>query len=179
MNALRGLTLDEARIALEETFLDHDPLDEACVADVIRFKRQVILKLGVLQFVETRVTPSSVGGLDALKAWLEVHPAAFGAAARRARLPPPKGLLVMGIPRCGKSLSVQLVAGAWELPLLRLDLATVHSGALGNPERRSTAAWRWPRPSRRACCGSTRSRRASPASGPARPGSRRVCSGRS
>ena len=134
VNAVRGLTLDEARIALEGAFLDHGPDDDDCVRDAIRFKRQVILKLGILQFVDVQVTPASVGGLDVLKEWLEVHRAAFSPEARSRNLRGPSGLLVMGVPGCGKSLSIQLVAGAWELPLLRLDLATVYSGAFGNPE---------------------------------------------
>jgi ATPase family protein associated with various cellular activities (AAA)/AAA+ lid domain-containing protein len=134
VNAVRGLTLDEARIALEGAFLDHDPSASDCVSDVIRFKHQVILKLGILQFIDQRVTESSVGGLDALKAWLSARKAVFGTEARERNLKPPKGVLVIGVPGCGKSLSVQLVAGMWELPLLQLDLATVYSGAFGNPE---------------------------------------------
>jgi AAA+ superfamily predicted ATPase len=134
VNAVLGLTLDEARIALEGALLDRDPADRECVVDAIRFKRQVILKLGILQFVDQRVTEASVGGLDALKDWLLVRRAVFGPEARQRNLKPPKGVLVMGVPGCGKSLSVQLVAGMWELPLLRLDLATVYSGAFGNPE---------------------------------------------
>jgi AAA+ superfamily predicted ATPase len=134
VNAVRGLTLDEARIALEGALLDRDPSDPGCIADAIRFKRQVILKLGILQFVDHRVTETSVGGLDTLKAWLVARKALFRPEARGRNLRPPKGVLVMGVPGCGKSLSVQLVAGMWELPLLRLDLATVYSGAFGNPE---------------------------------------------
>lgn len=134
VNAVRGLTLDEARIALAGAFLDREPADPACVAEAIRFKRQVIRKLGLLHFVDTRVTAERVGGLEVLKAWIAARRAVFGPAARARRLPPPKGLLVMGVPGCGKSLSVPLVAGLWELPLLRLDLAAVYAGTFGTPE---------------------------------------------
>jgi AAA+ superfamily predicted ATPase len=134
VNAVLGLTLDEARIALEGALLDRDPADRECVADAIRFKRQVILKLGILQFVDNRVTETSVGGLDALKEWLLIRKALFRPEARQRGLKPPKGVLVMGVPGCGKSLSIQLVAGMWELPLLHLDFATVYSGAFGNAE---------------------------------------------
>jgi hypothetical protein len=132
--AARGLTLEEARIALRTAFLDQGPASEEAVAAVIDFKRQVILKLGVLRFVDDGVQEYEVGGLETLKAWLALRRSAFVGEAREHHMRSPKGLLVMGVPGCGKSMSVQMVAAMWGLPLLRLDLANVYSGAFGTPE---------------------------------------------
>jgi hypothetical protein len=134
VNAVRGLTLDEARIALRTALLTGPLGSPESLAAAIEFKRQVTLKLGILEFVDNPIRESDVGGLETLKAWLAVRQRAFGAQALAHRLRPPKGMLVMGVPGCGKSLSIRLVAGMWELPLLRLDLANVYSGAFGTPE---------------------------------------------
>jgi hypothetical protein len=134
VNAVRGLTLGEAGIALRSAFLEHPPDGPGAVDAVLAFKRQIVLKLGMLDFVPDPVRTEDVGGLESLKAWLAARRGAFGPAALARALKPPKGLLVMGVPGCGKSLSVRLVAGSWDQPLLRLDLAAVYSGLHGNPE---------------------------------------------
>jgi SpoVK/Ycf46/Vps4 family AAA+-type ATPase len=75
-----------------------------------------------------------VGGLDALKGWLGRRGAAFSEAARRFGLPEPKGLLLLGVQGCGKSLTAKAIAAQWRLPLLRLDMGRIFSGLIGSSE---------------------------------------------
>lgn len=98
-------------------------------------KKRAVEQAGVLEFVDNRLTPDQVGGMENLKRWMEKRERAFGTEelARGENLP--KGVLLMGISGCGKSLFVKAIAARWHLPLLRLDMATVYEGTYGSPER--------------------------------------------
>jgi len=84
--------------------------------------------------VHTPVGLADIGGLDQLKAWLMRRGGAFGASAKAYGLPAPKGLLIVGIPGTGKSLTAKATAGAFGLPLLRLDMGCVFGGIVGQSE---------------------------------------------
>jgi SpoVK/Ycf46/Vps4 family AAA+-type ATPase len=75
-----------------------------------------------------------VGGLELLKGWLSRRGAAFSEAARKFGLPEPKGLLLLGVQGCGKSLTAKAIAASWRLPLLRLDMGRIFSGLVGSSE---------------------------------------------
>jgi len=90
--------------------------------------------LSVLEFHELGEGLGDVGGLGELKRWLGSRSKAFGEDARAFGLPAPKGLLLLGVQGCGKSLSAKAVAELWKFPLLRLDLGAVFAGAGGSPE---------------------------------------------
>ena len=75
-----------------------------------------------------------MGGLENLKAWLTAREDAFGEPARRFGLPAPKGLLLLGVQGCGKSLTAKAIAASWRLPLLRLDMGRIFSGLVGSSE---------------------------------------------
>jgi SpoVK/Ycf46/Vps4 family AAA+-type ATPase len=75
-----------------------------------------------------------VGGLTNLKAWLSQRTAAFGERARQFGLPEPRGLLLLGVQGCGKSLTAKAVSAHWNLPLLRLDMGRIFSGLIGSSE---------------------------------------------
>jgi SpoVK/Ycf46/Vps4 family AAA+-type ATPase len=83
----------------------------------------------VLEFHELGESLADVGGLNELKRWLGARTRAFGDDARSFGLPPPKGLLLLGVQGCGKSLSAKAVAELWKFPLLRLDVGAVFAGA--------------------------------------------------
>ncbi|HLL84981.1 MAG TPA: AAA family ATPase, partial [Longimicrobium sp.] len=95
---------------------------------------QIVRKNGLLEFIHVDDTLDSVGGLDHLKVWLSRRTAAFGESARKFGLPEPKGLLLLGVQGCGKSLTAKAVASHWRLPLLRLDLGRIFSGLVGSSE---------------------------------------------
>lgn len=97
-------------------------------------KRRVISRDDVVEFVPADFDMQDVGGMDELKGWLSSRRDAFGAQAREFGLPTPKGLLLLGVQGCGKSLMAKVVAAFWGLPLIRMDMAAVFSGD-HSPER--------------------------------------------
>jgi SpoVK/Ycf46/Vps4 family AAA+-type ATPase len=129
-----GLTLSEAENAFAKAIAQDGRLDESDIALVLEEKRQVIRKSGLLEYHPAKASLEEVGGLDGLKTWLHRRERAFGEAARRFGLPEPRGLLLLGVQGCGKSLTAKAVANAWRLPLLRLDMGRIYSGIIGSSE---------------------------------------------
>lgn len=76
----------------------------------------------MLEYYPTDARMTDVGGLDQLKIWLERRGKAFGAGARDFGLDAPKGVLLLGVQGCGKSLLAKAVAATWQFPLLRFDM---------------------------------------------------------
>src|SRR5213075_3107882 len=91
-------------------------------------------KSGLLEFVNADVDLDTVGGLDSLKRWLSDRSSAFGEPARKFGLPPPKGLLLLGVQGCGKSLTAKAIANFWALPLVRLDMGRIFGSYIGSSE---------------------------------------------
>ncbi len=134
INALQGLGALEMELALRRTLVGRDELGEDAVDALLEEKAQLVRKSGTLDFVRARVDIDKVGGLENIKEWLEVRRLAFSSEAKEFGLDTPKGILLMGISGCGKSLCAKAIATAWNLPLLRLDLNQVYSEAFGSPE---------------------------------------------
>src|SRR5512138_669312 len=134
VKAALGLTLAEAENAFAKAIAADGRLSKDDVPLVLEEKRQVIRKSGLLEYHAAEERLANVGGLDLLKTWLDRRGAAFGEAARRFGLPEPKGLLLLGVQGCGKSLTAKAVAATWGLPLLRLDLGRIFSGLIGSSE---------------------------------------------
>jgi AAA+ superfamily predicted ATPase len=134
IQAALGLTLAEAENAFAKAIAHDGRLSRDDVARVLDEKRQVIRKSGLLEYFPTDGKLSEVGGLDLLKTWLARRGAAFSEAARRFGLPEPKGLLLLGVQGCGKSLTAKAIAAQWRLPLLRLDMGRIFSGLVGSSE---------------------------------------------
>ncbi len=134
ITAAQGLTLAEAENAFAKAIARDGRLSKEDVALVLDEKRQVIRKSGLLEYYPTEERLANVGGLDALKTWLARRGAAFSEAARRFGLPEPKGLLLLGVQGCGKSLTAKAIAAQWTLPLLRLDIGRIFSGLVGSSE---------------------------------------------
>jgi AAA+ superfamily predicted ATPase len=134
VGAALGLTRQEALRAYRRARLVYEergrPLSFRWDAEVLAEKRRVIGQGEVVEFVEVKEGLGEVGGLEELKGWLETRREAFGEEARRFGLPSPKGLLLVGVQGCGKSLAGKAVAHHWGLPLLRLDLGSVFGGHL-------------------------------------------------
>jgi ATP-dependent 26S proteasome regulatory subunit len=134
VKAAQGLTLAEAENAFAKAIADDGRLKREDVALVLEEKRQVIRKSGLLEYFAADQKLADVGGLELLKGWLDRRAAAFGEAARNFGLPEPKGLLLLGVQGCGKSLTAKAVAAQWGLPLLRLDMGRIFSGLIGSSE---------------------------------------------
>jgi hypothetical protein len=101
---------------------------------ILAEKKHIIRKSGILEFYETTLGMESVGGLSHLKDWLNKRHYAFTPAAQEFGLPPPKGILLLGVPGCGKSLSAKAISQAWQMPLLRLDVGKVFGSLVGSSE---------------------------------------------
>jgi hypothetical protein len=117
VKAARGLTLAEAENAFAKAVADDQRLDRHDISLFLEEKRQIIRKGGLLEYYPAEETLSDVGGLDLLKQWLQRRNNAFSDAARQFGLPEPKGLLLLGVQGCGKSLMAKAVASQWGLPL--------------------------------------------------------------
>jgi hypothetical protein len=134
IKAALGLTLSEAENAFAKAIAKDNRLDGSDVGLILEEKRQVIRKNGLLEYYPVQEGLRQIGGLDNLKYWLGRRAPAFGEAARKFGLPEPKGLLLLGVQGCGKSLTAKAVAAQWSLPLLRLDVGRIFSGLVGSSE---------------------------------------------
>lgn len=134
LDAARGLTVMEARLAFGKAAAELGRLDHGAVPLVIREKERIIKQSEVLEYYPTDAQLTDVGGLDQLKKWLERRGRAFGAGARDFGLDAPKGVLLLGVQGCGKSLLAKAVAATWQFPLLRFDMGKVFGGIVGQSE---------------------------------------------
>ncbi len=125
-----GLTRDEAEKVYRKAQEKAGRLTEAEVDIVLSEKKQLIRRNGILEYIEEDETLDSVGGLEELKRWLKQRSNAFTERAREYGLPQPKGMLILGVPGCGKSLIAKTTSRLWGLPLLRLDMGRVYDGSM-------------------------------------------------
>ncbi len=142
VRAAQGLTLAEAESAFAKAAVTGGSLRSEDVALVLEEKCQAIRKSGILEFHPAQTSFSDVGGLLLLKDWLRRRGKALENGAREFGLPPAKGVLLLGAPGCGKSLTAKVVANSWRLPLVHLDLGRVFSGLLGSSEENLRKALR-------------------------------------
>lgn len=137
LNALKGLTFSEVQKIITQAVIEDGVLDRSDIARVLQAKRQTIERSGVLEYFPHDRKMSDVAGLRHLKAWLEKRKAAFEdpKKAKSFGLTPPKGLLLIGVQGCGKSLSAKAVAAHWSLPLIRLDPSDLYNRYVGESEK--------------------------------------------
>lgn len=134
IKAALGLTMAEAENAFAKAIAHDGKLGPEDIKRIQDEKRQVIRKSGLLEYYPPEETLGNVGGLENLKGWLSQRTAAFGERARQFGLPEPRGLLLLGVQGCGKSLTAKAVSAHWNLPLLRLDMGRIFSGLIGSSE---------------------------------------------
>jgi len=130
LKAALGLTRDEAEKVYRKAQVTTGRLTEEEVGIVLSEKKQLIRRNGILEYIEEDETIQSVGGLEELKRWLTQRSNAFTERAREYGLPQPKGMLILGVPGCGKSLIAKTTSRLWGLPLLRLDMGRVYDGSM-------------------------------------------------
>jgi len=129
-----GLTASEAEDLFSLAIAKNPKLEQDAIKTVLDGKCQILKRDGILEYISSVETMDSIGGLDTLKDWLVKRKQAFTDEARAFNLPNPKGVLLIGIPGCGKSLAAKAAASNWMVPLLRLDMGRVFTKFQGESE---------------------------------------------
>ncbi len=135
VSAAAGLTIHEADLAFSKAFIESNGFNENSISYVIKEKEQVIKRSKILEYFHTNENFKNIGGMVNLKVWLESRGSAFSVKAREFGLAEPKGVLLTGVPGCGKSLIAKAIASIWNMPLLRLDMGKVFDGIVGSSEQ--------------------------------------------
>jgi SpoVK/Ycf46/Vps4 family AAA+-type ATPase len=132
---LRGLSHDDARRIVRKLIYDDGALSQADVAELARAKFELLNKDGLLHFEYETARFADVAGLASLKRWIAQRRAAFLGLKSAGKLDPPKGVLLLGVQGCGKSLAAKATAGGFGVPLVRLDFGTLYNKYHGETER--------------------------------------------
>ncbi len=131
LSAAQGLTATEAENVFAKSLVEKRKFD---VDVILSEKEQIIRKSAILEYYRTSDAFADVGGLDLLKDWMDKRTVAFSEKARDYGLPAPKGILLLGVQGCGKSLASKAIASLWRLPLLRMDVGKIFGGIVGQSE---------------------------------------------
>ncbi|MGB0562851.1 MAG: AAA family ATPase [Spirulinaceae cyanobacterium] len=135
VQALTGMTLSQARQVVAYAALDDGKLSAADIDRILHRKAQVIQEDGLLEYLPISENQANLGGFVGLKQWLQRARVGFSAEARELRLPPPKGILIVGVQGCGKSLAAKTIAREWRLPLIKLEAGRLYDKYVGESER--------------------------------------------
>jgi SpoVK/Ycf46/Vps4 family AAA+-type ATPase len=139
---LRGLTEEEAERAVSQALVGRYGLCPESVTDVLGAKKELLRHSGMLEFIDAFDNMADVGGLENLKRWLALRRGAWEDGARGFGLEPPRGMIILGVQGCGKSLCARAVAGEWKLPLVKFDTAAVYDKFIGETEKRIQKVFR-------------------------------------
>jgi ATP-dependent 26S proteasome regulatory subunit len=134
LQAARGLTLGEAENVFARILVKKERLSGEDVSDVLEEKQQIVRKNGLLEYFEASQDFSCVGGLSNLKEWLQKRSLAFSGEAQEFGLTAPRGVLLIGVQGCGKSLCAKAVSSLWQVPLLRFDVGRMFGSFVGSSE---------------------------------------------
>jgi len=135
-NNLRGLSEEEAERAVSQALVTRHGLTPEIVTDVLQAKKELLRRSEMLDFVEVSDTLSAVGGLENLKTWLAQRQGTWEDAAREFGLEPPRGVIILGVQGCGKSMCARAIAGEWKIPLVKFDTAAIFDKYIGETEKR-------------------------------------------
>ena len=137
LNALHGLTFFDVQKLISQAVIEDGRLDQQDLDKVLEAKRRIIERSGLLEYFPHSHQMRDIAGLGLLKQWLRKRRRAFSDAERAKAfgLTPPKGLLLLGVQGCGKSLCAKAVAAEWGLPLIRLDPGNLYQKYFGESER--------------------------------------------
>jgi ATP-dependent 26S proteasome regulatory subunit len=136
VQSLRGLTTEEAVRVVAGAIRADNVLDVSDLPRIIDAKRSLLGTTGCLESIAADVSPDEIGGLKNLKRWLNLRCGGFSARAREFGIEPPRGILLLGVQGCGKSLCAKVVASAWRMPLMRMDPGVLYQKYIGESEAR-------------------------------------------
>jgi ATP-dependent 26S proteasome regulatory subunit len=139
---LRGLTEEEAERAISQALVARYALCPESITDVLEAKKDLLKRTGMLEFVESSDSMANIGGLENLKHWLAMRRGAWEEKAREFGLEPPRGVIILGVQGCGKSLCARAVAGEWKLPLVKFDTSAIFDKYVGETEKRVRKVFR-------------------------------------
>jgi SpoVK/Ycf46/Vps4 family AAA+-type ATPase len=131
IKACQGLTLDEVESVFARSIVEKKTLD---IDVVLEEKKQIVRKSGVLEYYPASESMQDVGGMDYLKEGHRKRTQSFSDKAGEFGLPPPKGVLLLGVQGCGKSLIAKAIASHWALPMLRMDVGKIFGSLVGQSE---------------------------------------------
>lgn len=134
LEAALGLTIMEAELAFSKAIIKFGVLDKSVIPFIIAEKEGIIKKTGLLEYYHSSTKLNDVGGLENLKEWISKRERSFTPEAKEFGIETPKGIMLLGVPGCGKSLTAKAVAKAWNYPLLRFDIGKVFGGIVGESE---------------------------------------------
>ena len=135
VTALSGLTLEQARQAIAQVAIDDGKLTADDLGRVVDLKARTIRDGGPLEYFPALENTFELGGFANLQRWLQRAHVAFGAEAAALNLPAPKGVMLVGVQGCGKSLAAKVIAREWQLPLLKLDTGRLYDKYVGESEK--------------------------------------------
>jgi SpoVK/Ycf46/Vps4 family AAA+-type ATPase len=133
---LRGLTEEEAERAISQALVARYALCRETATDVLQAKKELLRHSGMLEFIDASENMAGVGGLENLKRWLEQRRGAWEDTARDFGLEPARGVIILGVQGCGKSMCARAIAGEWKLPLVKFDTAAIFDKYIGETEKR-------------------------------------------
>lgn len=131
IKSAQGLTQDEIESVFARSLVERKRFD---LSVVMEEKQQIIRKSGILEYYPPQAALRDVGGMELLKEWLDRRTKSFTDKAREFGIPSPKGVLLLGVQGCGKSLTAKAIAAQWNLPLLRLDVGRIFGSLVGQSE---------------------------------------------
>jgi hypothetical protein len=132
---LRGLTEEEADRAISRAIVNRRGLTPETLTDVLDAKKELLRHSGSLEFVDVSDKLTAVGGLDNLKQWLAQRRGSWEDSARKFGIDPARGVIILGVQGCGKSLCARAIAGEWSLPLVKFDSAAIYDKYIGETEK--------------------------------------------
>ncbi len=131
IKSCQGLTLDEIESVFARSLVESKRFDQDVILEE---KQQIIRKSGILEYYPPNNSLADVGGMDSIKEWLDQRSSSFTDKAREFGIPVPKGILLLGVQGCGKSLTAKAIAANWKLPMLKLDVGRIFGSLVGQSE---------------------------------------------
>ncbi len=135
LRAVQGMTLNQARQAIVQVLLEDGKFSPEDLGKLLHRKSQAIREGGLLEYYPVEDNKTELGGFPNLKAWLDRAKLGFSEEAREMNLPAPKGVLLVGVQGCGKSLAAKSIARQWKMPLLKLDAGRLFDKFIGESEK--------------------------------------------